>query len=206
MKSYFDSLTAEESALFSKLKTPQITQDFLETIPQNFEREGRTILSPRRLIREWKAHCFEGAIFAAATVWFNGGKPLLLDLKTTEGDDDHVVALYERNKKWGAMSKTNHAVLRYRDAVYESPRELAMSYFHEYFLNSSGVKTLRSYAIFDLNDIHKNWIIDEQNLLYVDKAIEKAKHTLIIKDAERKYLRNADPVERKIGSFVVWKE
>lgn len=206
MKSFFDELTKEEKALFSKLKTPQITQDFLETIPQNFEKQGRTIFSPRKLIQEWKAHCFEGALFAAATVWFQGGKPLLLDLKTTEGDDDHVVALFQRNKKWGAMSKTNHAVLRYRDAVYDSPRELAMSYFHEYFLNINGKKTLKSFAVFDLRTIQKNWIIDEKNLLYIDKAIEKVKHTVIVKDAERKYLRNAEPVERKIGSFVVWKE
>lgn len=206
MKSYFDALSEEEKVLFSKLKTPNITQDFLETIPQNFEKQGRTIFSPRRLVREWKAHCFEGAIFAAATIWFHGGEPLLLDLKTTEGDDDHVVALFQKNKKWGAVSKTNHAVLRYRDAIYESPRELAMSYFHEYFLNNDGRKTLKSFAVFDLRKIKKNWIIDEANLYYIDRAIERTKHTLIIKDSERKYLRNADPVERKIGSFVIWKE
>jgi len=206
MKSYFDSLTKEEIAIFSQLKSPQKIQDFLETIPQNFEREGRTIFSPRTLIRNWKAHCFEGALFAAAALWFHGGKPLLLDLKTITGDDDHVVALYQKNKKWGAISKTNHAVLRYRDAVYESPRELAMSYFHEYFLNSNGVKTLESFAVCDLREVKKNWITDESNLSYIDTVLEKTKHTLIVKKSERKFLREADPVERKIGSFVVWKE
>ena len=50
------------------------------------------------------------------------------------GDSDHVVALFKRNGCWGAISKSNHVWLRWRDPVYRSLRELAMSYAHEYFL------------------------------------------------------------------------
>src|SRR3989344_3897348 len=72
-------------------------------------------------------------------------KPLIMDLKSGRGDDDHVVALYRSRGYWGAISKTNHAVLRYREPVYKTLRELALSYFHEYFLNN-GRKTLRSFS------------------------------------------------------------
>jgi len=91
-------------------------------------------------------------MLAAAALWHNGYPSLLLDLKTTDADADHVVALFKEGGRWGAISKTNHAVLRYRDPVYRDPHELAMSYFNEYFLDS-GVKTMRSFsaAPFDIS-------------------------------------------------------
>jgi len=75
-------------------------------------------------------------VLAAAALWYHGEPPLLLDLKVAKGkgDHDHVVALFKQNGKWGAISKTNHAVLRYRDPIYQTLRELVLSYFHEYFL------------------------------------------------------------------------
>src|ERR1700733_9427348 len=126
-----------------KLSTPAKIQDFLNSLPFNFEKKGETCRSPKASIEADTAHCFEGALIAAAALSLRGQKPLLLDLKASGKDMDHVVALFKRDGKWGAISKTNHAVLRYREPVYASVRELAMSYFHEYFL-PSGVKTLRS--------------------------------------------------------------
>jgi len=88
-------------------------------------------------------------MIAAAALWVHGEPPLLLDLKATR-DYDHIVTLFRRNGCWGAISKTNHPVLRWRDPVYRSLRELAMSYFHEY-CNKRHQKTLRSYsAAFDM--------------------------------------------------------
>ena len=98
------------------------------------------------VLRAGKAHCMEGALLAAAILEFHGHKPLLLDLRSTSEDLDHVVALFKQNGYWGAISKTNHVVLRYREPIYGSVRELAMSYFHEYFLDN-GKKTLREYSV-----------------------------------------------------------
>ncbi|MDP3731184.1 MAG: hypothetical protein Q8R34_01670, partial [bacterium] len=126
---YLNNLTKEEIKLFKKLNSPRKLQDFINAIPANFEKRGETLMSPRRVLRENKAHCLEGAFLVAAVLWFHGEKPLLLDLKTTDCDFDHVVALFRKGGCWGAISKTNHAVLRYREPVYASPRELAMSYF-----------------------------------------------------------------------------
>jgi hypothetical protein len=88
----------------------------------------------------------EGALLAAAILEFHGQKPLLMDLRSASEDLDHVVALFRQFGCWGAISKTNHAVLRYREPIYKTVRELAMSYFHEYFLDN-GKKTLRAYSI-----------------------------------------------------------
>src|SRR3989344_3210239 len=132
----FPHLDQPEFAIFEKLTTPEKIQDFIDILPVNFEPNSDTSRSPLMTLREGRAHCMEGALIAASALWYHGEPPLLLDLKTTKGDDDHVVTLFKRHGRWGAISKTKHAVLRYRDAIYRSVRELVMSYFHEYFLDS----------------------------------------------------------------------
>ncbi|MDP2593496.1 MAG: hypothetical protein Q8P52_02510, partial [bacterium] len=111
-------LTKAEFLLLKKLNSPVKIQNFLEKLPINFEADKDTLFSPRGVLKEKKAHCFEGALFAAAALWVNGEKPLIMDLETVEGDDNHVVALFRQGGYWGAISKTNHAVLRYREPVY----------------------------------------------------------------------------------------
>ncbi|OHA88144.1 MAG: hypothetical protein A2653_03175 [Candidatus Zambryskibacteria bacterium RIFCSPHIGHO2_01_FULL_43_25] len=203
MRRFFNELTAKEKRIFEKLDTPRKIQDFLEKIPINFAGENGKPLSPRKVLQVNRMHCFEGALFAAAALLYHGEPAILLDLKTTSEDDSHVVALYKEHGKWGAISKTNHAVLRFRDPVYLSPRELAMSYFHEYFLDD-GRKTLRSYAVFNLNKIKRNWIIDEKLLIYIDKALNKVKRFQIVSAREARNLRLADSAERKAGKITVY--
>ncbi|HET8948175.1 MAG TPA: hypothetical protein VFQ07_14450, partial [Candidatus Polarisedimenticolia bacterium] len=133
---FLHDLTADERRLFRRLRTPAAIQDYLDRIPTNFETHGQTCRSPRGVVRAGVAHCLEAALLAAAAFWFHGRPPLLLDLKARRDDFDHVVAPFLERGRWGAISKTNHAVLRWRDPVYASVRELAMSYFHEYFKDS----------------------------------------------------------------------
>src|SRR3989344_5716775 len=134
-------LNKAEIKLFKKLNTPAKIQDFLETIPFNFEKGGETCMSPRRVLKNNRAHCMEGAMLAAAILKFQGHAPLLIDLRAHKKDQDHAIAVFKINGKWGAISKTNHIVLRYREPVYDSVRQLVMSFFHEYFLDD-GKKTL----------------------------------------------------------------
>ncbi len=201
---FFSHLTKSERSLFQKLNSPKKIQDFLETIPANFELGGDTLISPRKVIGEQKAHCLEGALFAAAVLWFHGHKPIIMDLQPGPKDDGHTVALYKIDERWGAISKTNHAVLRFRDPVYKNPRELVMSYFHEYFLDS-GLKTLRTYTVLDLSKIKKNWIVDEENVWYIDKALDHAEYISLINTKATRNLRRADLVEIEAGKLVVWK-
>lgn len=58
--------TKEELKLLRSLRTPVQVQDFLDTLPMNFGEQGDTLMSPRRVMRERKAHCMEGALLAAA--------------------------------------------------------------------------------------------------------------------------------------------
>lgn len=199
-------LDKKELAVFRKLDTPQRIQDFLDRLPANFEEHGDTCMSPRRVLRERKAHCIEGALLAAAALWLAGDKPLLLDLRSVHPDFDHVVALFRRNGGWGAISKTNHAVLRYREPVYRTVRELAMSYFHEYFLDD-GRKTLRSYSDpFDLSKLKdRSWLTSEKDIWDVATALDDSPHVNILGKGQVRQLRRAHPVEIAAGKLVQWR-
>src|SRR3989338_6965732 len=151
--------TKAELKLLQKLNTPAKIQDFLERLRANFEKNGETCRSPRMVLLKRSAHCLESAIFAAACLRLMGHKPLILDLKAHRRDLDHVIAPFKINNRWGAISKSNHAVLRYREPIYRNIRELVMSYFHEYFLDN-GQKTLRQYsALLNLNTFENGWEI-----------------------------------------------
>ena len=123
-------LTPAERRLFARLDTPQKIQDYLDTLPVNFEPDGDTIMSPRRMLMAKAAHCAEGALFAVAVLMFHGKQAALVDLRARPTDHDHVIAVFKQNGLWGAISKTNHSILRWRDPIYKSVRELAMSYSH----------------------------------------------------------------------------
>jgi hypothetical protein len=195
----------KELAVLKKLRTPAQIQNYLNSIPFNFEKDGATYRSPAMAIRAKTAHCMEGAMIAAAALWLHGEPPLIMDLKTTERDMDHVVTLFRDGSCWGAISKTNHAVLRYRDAVYRDPREIATSYFNEYFLDD-GVKTLRSYSKpFDLSRRGDAWLTSSEKLDDIATALDDSPHIQIIKKSAVRRLRKADPVEIKAGKIIEWK-
>lgn len=206
MMSFKKILTPKEHALLHKLSSPVKIQDYLDTLNINFEPKGDSAHSPRVVMRDRKAHCIEGALFAALALWYHGEKPLLLDLVSAVPDTDHVVALFKKRGHWGAISKTNHAVLRYREPVYESIHELVMSYFHEYFLDD-GRKTLRNYAgPLDLSKIKDtSWITSEKNLWHIVEWIDDQTHYEMVDRGMIRGLRKADRVERKAGKIVEWK-
>ncbi len=150
-----------------KLDTPEKIQDFLDAFPSNLSRYSDSCSSPRMALRKGRAHCIEGAFIAATALWLHGRRPLLLDLKAKSPDFDHVIVPFKHNGYWGAISKSNHPVLRYRDPIYRTLRELALSYFHEYVLTSTGEKTLRSYSRpFSLKRFGIDWITSENIIHY----------------------------------------
>jgi hypothetical protein len=198
-------LTRAELAVLRRLSDPRKIQDFLDRLPVNFEKRGETHLSPRRVLREGKAHCIEGALLAATALWLHGERPLLLDLKTKLLDDEHVVALFRENGHWGAISKTNHAVVRYRDPVYRTVRELALSYFHEYFRDRDGCKTLVSFSRpFDLRLLGTDWITAEEGLWELDDILNAVPHQAIVPTGSAKLVRRATPFERRVLNVREW--
>ena len=153
-------LTPAEHLVFTRLDTPQKIQDFLDRLPVNFSLHGDTAMSPRSVLNVRMAHCAEGAVFAAAVLAYHGRPPLLMDIRALPSDQDHIIALFRDQGLWGAISKTNHAILRWRDPIYASARELAMTYAHEYCL-PSGKKSMLSFSKpFSLaRYAPRNWVV-----------------------------------------------
>jgi len=200
------NLNKEELALLKPLNTPRKIQAFLDTLKINFEKGGETCMSPRRVLKTGRAHCLEGAMLAAAALRLNGQPPLVLDLTASDADDDHVVALFRQHGHWGALSKTNHAVLRYREPVYKTIRELALSYFHEYFTHD-GKKTLRSFSPpVNLSRFDRlNWMTTDQDLWKIAEYLCEVRHSAILTRHQLATLRKADPLEIRAGRLVEWR-
>jgi hypothetical protein len=184
--------TDEERAVLAALNTPAKVQDFLDGIPYTTDHQTR---SPRRVLRDRCAHCTEGAIFAAAALRFHDHPPLIMDLRA-ENDDDHVIAIYQWRGNWGSVAKSNFAGLRYREPIFRNLRELALSYFEEYF-NTLGDKPLRAYSrpldlsVFD--DMH--WMTTERDLEIVGMRLDRVRHYPLV-DAEA--IRNLRPVDKRM--------
>jgi hypothetical protein len=141
-------------------------------------------------------------MFAAMVLRMHGQKPLILDLTANNKDQDHVIAPFKKNGLWGAIAKSNHHCLGYRDPVYKTIRELVMSYFHEY-LNEDGEKTLRSYTQpIDLSRFDKQqWTVAEKDVWIIPSHIIKLPHTRIISRSQEKHLRVADSFTRDLSNI-----
>ena len=183
------------------LRTPEDIQQFVIGLHANFEEEGDTLRSVRGVLRHRKAHCIEAAFTAACALWLQGLPPLLLDL-TAKGDSDHVIAVFKRGGGWGAISKSNHVWLRWRDPVYRSPRELVMSYFHEY--TNKQRKSLRTYSLpVDLRRFPTDmWVTNDEDCWDVGAALCDVKHFRILTPAQARRLLPRDETELRADDLV----
>jgi hypothetical protein len=198
-------LSRAEFATLRRLRTPERIQAFLYGLKQNFELQGETCNSVRTVLKERRAHCIEGAITAACALWIQGEPPLLLDLQAVH-DFDHVVALFRRNGRWGAISKTNGIGLRWRDPVYASVRELTMSYLHEYY-NKRDRKTLRTYSVpYDLRRMKTpDWVTAEDGAWDLVDNLEATRHYKLMTPAQARSLIRRDPFEREVGNLLQYR-
>jgi hypothetical protein len=182
--------TKDEIRFLKTLDNPNKIQEFLDNIDYNPNYECR---SPRWVIKKRSAHCFEGALFAAAALKFIGYKPLIVDM-SAENDDDHVIAVFKVDGHWGAVAKSNFTSLRLREPVYRSIRELIMSYF-DFFFNIYGQKSLRSYSLpLDLTIFESlNWTTTDDDLEYIGDKIESLHHFPVVsKEMIRKLYKASD--------------
>ncbi len=200
-------LAAAEAKVLRRLSSPRKIQDFIDSLAINMERDARTYMSPRRVLASGQAHCVEGAMLAAAALAFHGERPLLLDFQAAYDDEDHVVALFRENGHWGAISKTNHPGLRYRDPIHHSVRGLAASYFHEYYL-WDGRKSLRFFSRpFDLSRYPPgSWITAGQDLDWLVHALDASSHSPIIPKGNLRKLRPASAFEIHASAATEWSE
>jgi hypothetical protein len=171
------------------LKTPVGIQKFLDDLPYNLSYTAR---APRRVLRDRVASCLEGGIFAAAALRVLGFPPLIFDLEA-EQDTDHVVAIFKIRGHWGAVAKSNFTGCRYREPVYRTLRELAMSYFNVYF-NLRGERTLRRYsrpvdlARFD----HIEWMTADKPVWFIAEYLCEIPHIALLTPAMERHLTRID--------------
>ncbi len=196
----------QETKLLKTLSTPTKIQDFINSLEFRIVGTNETCSSPRQVLIDRKAQCMEGAMLAAAILRFHGHRPLIIDLVATKHDADHVIAVFKIDGTWGAISKTNHGVLRYREPVYRTIRELVMSYFHEYFLQSNRKKTLRSFSRpIDLSRFDNlNWEVNDDDNWFIPEYLTTINHTPILTKQQITKLRIADEIEVKMAAITEW--
>ena len=181
--------TNKELRKLRRLRDPHGIQRFLDGMPYHLE---DTAWSPRLVLREETSHCLEGAIFGAAALRANGFLPLIMDLEA-EHDTDHVVAIYQIDGHWGAIAKSNYTGCRYREPVYRSLRELAMSYFDIYF-NMRRERTLRTFsrpvnlARFD----SQQWMTTEKPIWFIVNYLFEIPHIKLLRPRMAKRLHRVD--------------
>ena len=188
--------TKDEIKFLKTMSDPDKIQGFLDSLDYNPVYECR---SPRWVIRKRSAHCFEGALFAAAALQYNGHKPLIVDLKAYN-DDDHVITIFKEDDHWGAVAKSNFTSLRYREPVYRSLRELVMSYFDFYF-NLDRDKSLRSYSLpLDLTIYDaRRWTTTDDDLEYIGDKLEQIHHFPVVDEMMIKKLKRASSIMLEAG-------
>ncbi len=190
--SYHPLLNREELKFFKQFKKPFDIQLFLNDVKYN---PDYITYSPRMIMYRQMANCFEGALFAAAVLRMIGHKPLIVDIMS-HNDDDHVIAVFKQNGLWGAVAKSNTTLLRFREPVYKSVKELVLSYF-EFYINTIGEKTMRSYSDpvnlsrFDKDD----WMTTENDLEFIGDYLFKIPHKKII---DAKSIRSLSPSDKDV--------
>ena len=195
--------TETERKLLRRLDTPFKVQLYLNGLGYDAVPGTR---SPRWVIRERKANCFEGALLAAAALGFHDRPPLIVDLRATN-DDDHVIAVFKTDGGFGAVAKSNYTTLRFREPVYQSIRELVMSYFDFYF-NPLGEKTLREYSRpMSLKRFEKDeWLTTDEDISDIGDALDGTKHYRVLAPRQIKRLQPMDRDVFRAGMLAARKE
>lgn len=187
----------KEFKINNSLSSPFKIQEFLDAIPYSAEICYRC---PQSVLRDNKAHCFDGVVFAAAALKRIGYPPLLVELIPNDRDDDHILAVFRQRNRWGAVAKSNFTGLRYREPVYRNLRELIMSYFESYF-NVACERTLIGYTaplnLARFNHIH--WEINDGAMDVIAEVLDKIRRYKIISPATSRKLTRVDVRSYKAG-------
>ncbi|NLI77220.1 MAG: hypothetical protein GX442_12355 [Candidatus Riflebacteria bacterium] len=188
---FLHSLTAAERKAIRGLTSPPAIQAFVDGFTYSSDHFYRC---PLRSLRDGLAHCFDGALFAAAALRLIGLPPLLLEMLPNDRDDDHILAVFKTDGHWGAIAKSNFVGLRYREPIHRTLRELVISYFEAYY-NVAREKTLRGYTLpINLTALDRHaWMTRDDGLDEVANALDRARKFPLITAKMAKRLCPVDP-------------
>lgn len=198
-KTFAQLLSSDNRARVDQLTSPSAIQQFLDELDYSTEAIYRC---PLQVVSERRAHCFDGALFAAAMLRRLGYPPLILEMLPNDRDDDHLLAVYKRDGCWGALAKSNFVGLRSREPVYRNLRELVMSYFEQYY-NVEGERTLRGYTL-PLNlaafDRH-NWMCRQESLNAIAVRLDQIRRVFLLAPTTIANLTRIDERSRLSGLY-----
>lgn len=190
-------LTTAERARLRRLRTPADIQAMVDGFTYSSDPFYRC---PLRTLRDGLAHCFDGALFAAAALRLLGFPPLVLEMLPNHRDDDHILALYKIDGHWGAIGKSNFVGLRFREPIHRTLRELVLSYFEAYY-NIEREKTLRGYTLpMNLARLdHTRWMVSDDGLEDVAAAFDRQRRVRLLTPAMERRLQPVDPRTYEAG-------
>lgn len=159
-------LSAEERTIFDRLSDPWSLQTFIaDELRYNFEAQGPTAYGPLEVLKRRTAHCFEGAVFAAAVLWYHGYPPSLVLLEAPN-DFDHNLIVFREDGKIGSISQSRHPELLGKPPMFDSLRDLVLSYYPDYYSDWTGNRdelTLRGFSEpIDLRGFGVDWVLADE--------------------------------------------
>lgn len=168
-----EAYTSEEWRLMRRLRTPKRVQDWLRTLPYNWEKQGDTLRSFREVVKRRTAHCLEAALCAAVILEQHGFPPLVVSFESQDGVD-HVIFVSQRRGRWGSVARSRDAGLHGRKAVFRTIRDLVWSYYDPY-VDWTG--RLTGYQLVDLRALGKyDWRFNPKNMWKVEHFLLDIPH------------------------------
>jgi hypothetical protein len=173
----------KEWEIIQRHRTPQQVQDFLRTLPYNWEKRSETLRTFRGVVEHWSAHCLEGALTAAAILEHHGYPPLLLDIESKDMLD-HVLFLFCHRACYGTVARSRDFGLHGRKPVFRTLRQLVMSYADPYVDNTARIV---GYGVLDLQTLARvDWRLSRRNVWAVEQALIKMPHQKL-KTSDRRH-------------------
>ena len=196
---FLGACSDQQKTLFTSLDTPSKIQAYLDSIPYRVEDHNCSVLS---VFRDGKAHCFDGSLFGAAALRQIGYDPIVVQL-LPENDDDHMLAIYKRHNRFGAVAKSNYAGLRSREPVFSSLRELVMSYFKDFY-NLNGLYSLRGYTFpIELKPYDRyDWMISDEGAQHIVRRLDSVRKIKVLTSEMIAELAPVDPISFQAGRTI----
>lgn len=170
------NFTKREWKLIQTHRTPEQVQKFLRTIPYNRETGGPTCYSFRRVLREDKAHCLEGALVAAVILEQHSYPPMLLSIESQD-KLDHVLLLFKRNGRFGSIARSRDIALHGRKPVFRTIRDLVLSYFEPYVDKTGRITGYGVASLYELGNY--DWRFSLRNVFKVERHLQDMPHRQI---------------------------
>lgn len=167
------AFTAREWEIVEAHRTPAAAQRYLSSLRYNREECGATLRTFREVVRRGEAHCLEAALAAAVILEQHGYPPLLLSLESQD-KLDHVVYVFRRAGRWGAVARSRDLGLHGRRPFFRTLRQLAWSYFDTY-VDLTG--RITGYGLGDLYDLGGyDWRFSRRNVWKVERYLQEIPH------------------------------